>query len=233
MTLVFAHRGASVAEAENTLAAFRVAVAMGADGVELDVRRTADGDLAVHHDAHLADGRAVVEVVAGDLPPEVPSLAAAVEACGDLVVNIELKDLPGEPGHDPSHPLVEAVLAVVADADLGPRALISSFDVTAVDRVRALAPGVETAFLALTPPDPRAGAALVERCRRHGHRVVHPFHGGVTAELLERCAEAGLTVNTWTVDDPGRIVELAALGVDGIVTNVPDVARRALAEPVA
>ena len=60
MTQVIGHRGASRAERENTLEAFHAAVAQGADGVELDVRRTADGALAVHHDAHLPDGRAIV-----------------------------------------------------------------------------------------------------------------------------------------------------------------------------
>jgi glycerophosphoryl diester phosphodiesterase len=81
---IFAHRGASAVERENTVAAFAAAVAMGADGVELDVRRTADGALAVHHDAHLADGRLLVEVAAGDLPSEVPSLVEALAACGDV-----------------------------------------------------------------------------------------------------------------------------------------------------
>jgi len=62
VTLVYAHRGASAAEPENTLAAFRAAARMGADGVELDVRRTADGGAAVVHDATLADGRPVASV---------------------------------------------------------------------------------------------------------------------------------------------------------------------------
>lgn len=227
MTSVFAHRGASAAEPENTLAAFRAAVALGADGVELDVRRTADGALAVHHDAALPDGRAIVEVAAAALPPSVPLLDAALDACGDLVVNVELKDLPGEAGHDPSHPLVPAVLRAVGGAAGG--VLISSFDITAVDRVLALDPTVPTAFLAVLGPDPERAALLIDRCRRHRHRTFHPLHVGVDAELVARCADAGIALNTWTVDDLGRIVELAALGVDGIITNVPDVARSALA----
>ena len=69
MTTVIAHRGASNAFPENTVAAFRGAHEMGADMVELDVRRTADGRLAIHHDAHLPDGRAICDVASGDLPP--------------------------------------------------------------------------------------------------------------------------------------------------------------------
>ena len=68
MTQVIAHRGASGLEPENTVAAFRRAVALGADGVELDVRRSADGVLVVHHDARLADGRAIVTVPEAELP---------------------------------------------------------------------------------------------------------------------------------------------------------------------
>ncbi len=67
--LVIAHRGASAARPENTLEAFRHAATLGADWVELDVRRTADDRLTVHHDAVLPDGRAIVHLAAGDLPP--------------------------------------------------------------------------------------------------------------------------------------------------------------------
>ena len=63
---------------------------------------------------------------------------------------------------------------------------------------------------------------------RSGHAALHPYDATVTAELVSACHEAGLLVNVWTVDDPARIRELADIGVDGIVTNVPDVARHAL-----
>ncbi|MFM9131198.1 MAG: glycerophosphodiester phosphodiesterase, partial [Actinomycetota bacterium] len=67
---IIAHRGASRAETENTLAAFRTAGRMGADAVELDVRRTLDGAMAVHHDDHLADGRNIVDLDAAELPSQ-------------------------------------------------------------------------------------------------------------------------------------------------------------------
>ena len=224
---VYAHRGASAAQPENTVAAFEAAVAMGADGVELDVRRTADGALAVHHDALLADGRLLVEVAVAELPSEVPSLAEALAACGDLVVNVEVKNWPRDPDHDPSLRVAEAVAAVVAP--MGPQALVSSFNVADVDRVRALDASIPTALLAAFAPDADTAGRFVDRARRRGHGAVHPHHGAVTAHLVHLAHAAGLRVNTWTVDDPERIVELAGLGVDGIVTNVPDVALAALA----
>ena len=223
---VYAHRGASVAQRENTVAAFEAAVAMSADGVELDVRRTADGALAVHHDAHLADGRLLVEVAVADLPSEVPSLAEALVACGDLVVNVEVKNWPRDPDHDPSLRVAEAVAAVVGA--MGPRALVSSFNLADVDRVRAVDASIPTGLLAAFAPDADTAGRFVDRARRRGHGAVHPHHGAVTAHLVDLAHAAGLQVNTWTVDEPERILALAALGVDGIVTNVPDVALAAL-----
>ena len=110
MTQVIGHRGASRAERENTLAAFRAAVAQGADGVELDVRRTADGALAVHHDAHLPDGRAIVATTWADMPDHVPDLASALDACAGLrTVNVEIKNWPGDVDFDPSLAVVDRV----------------------------------------------------------------------------------------------------------------------------
>ena len=90
---VIAHRGASRAERENTLEAFRRAGLMGADAVELDVRRTADGAMAIHHDASLSDGRVICELQSVDLPAHIPMLSAALDACEGMWVNIEIKNL--------------------------------------------------------------------------------------------------------------------------------------------
>ncbi|HEX3426460.1 MAG TPA: glycerophosphodiester phosphodiesterase [Acidimicrobiales bacterium] len=129
MALVLAHRGASHAAPENTLEAFAVARRLGADGVELDVRRSADGELVVHHDAEVAGRGPVSSLAAAELPPAVPSLEAALRACSGLVVNIELKDLPGEPGFDPTYPLPQAVARLVAEVlaaglDVGHRVVV-------------------------------------------------------------------------------------------------------------
>src|SRR3954469_6795725 len=120
-----AHRGASRAARENTLAAFALAVTMGADMVELDVRRTADGALAVHHDAHLPGGPAVVNVAAADLPPYVPLLDEALDACSSVVVNVEIKNMPGEPDHDERGGAANAVVDVVRRRRLWDRVVVS------------------------------------------------------------------------------------------------------------
>ena len=135
MVTVIAHRGASAAAPENTIEAFRLARELGADWVELDVRRTADGVVVVHHDAHLADGRMVGDLAVDDLPEHVPSLAEALEACEGMGVNIEIKNLPDDPDFDADH-LVSAAVAGLVAAYLGPeRSLVTSFNVDAVDSV--------------------------------------------------------------------------------------------------
>src|SRR4029078_7765283 len=96
-TAIIAHRGASADYPENTVEAFRAAGPLGANWVELDVRRTADGAPAVHHDAQLRAGRAIVGAAAADLPESVPSLAQALDACRPLGVNVEIKNSPHDP----------------------------------------------------------------------------------------------------------------------------------------
>jgi glycerophosphoryl diester phosphodiesterase len=227
VTLVYAHRGASAAEPENTVAAFRTAARMGADGVELDVRRTADGGAAVAHDAALADGRLIADVALADVPPEVPRLDEALDACAGLVVNVEVKNAPWDPDFDADEALAELVVRTLADRDGQDRVIVSSFGEGAVARIRALEPALPTALLTAVLTDDQVDG-LVAQVAAAGHVAVHPHHLTVTPHLLGRCRDAGLAVNTWTVDDPERIAALADLGVDGVVTNVPDVALRAL-----
>jgi glycerophosphoryl diester phosphodiesterase len=222
VTQVIAHRGASAAATENTLPAFRLARELGSDWVELDARLSADGVVVVHHDAHLGDGRTLVQVRVEELPPSVPTLAEALEECEGMGVNIEIKNLPDDPDYDASHAVVDAVAGVV-QAYLGPsRALVSSFNMDSVDRLRSVDPSIPCAWLFFEMTDP---GSVVDRAVAHGMQAIHPYDRLVDGALVRRAHEAGLEVNVWTVDDAARMRELVNLGVDGICTNVPDVAR--------
>ncbi len=223
MTQVIAHRGASKAAHENTLDAFRLAQTMGAEWVELDARRAADGVVVVHHDAHLADGRILAEISSEDLPDHIPNLAEALEACGDTSVNIEIKNLPNDPDYDEDHLVADAVAGLV-HAYLGPqRALITSFNIDAVDRIRAVDPSIPCGWLLFQMTDP---ASAIGRAVAHEMKAIHPWDVLVDVNFVNRAHAAGLLVNVWTVDDPERMAQLIEMGVDGICTNVPDVARR-------
>lgn len=260
MTKVIGHRGASRDERENTLAAFRAAAAQGAHGVELDVRRTADGRLAIHHDAHLPDGRAIRATTWDDMPDHVPDLAQALDACrGFATVNVEIKNWPDDADFDPTLGVVDRVVAELAGRPPTERAavLVSCFHLPSLDRVRALDADIATGWLMIgpgvgpggalvttegdsrhsapvDPGDPHAAiAATVSAAVAAGHVALHPHHMFVNAELVAAAHEAGLAVNTWTADEPDRIRWLAATGVDAVITNVPSVALAALDEPPA
>ncbi len=226
--LVLGHRGASATFPENTVPAFRAALDLGADGVELDVRRTGDGALAICHDAHLPDGRPIVETPATELPADVPDLEAALDACKDAtVVNVEIKNWPDDVDFDPTEQLADQVVALLEErGELADgRILVTSFHLPTVDRVHALAPALDTGWLLIDPGDP---AAVVEQVTRHGHRAIHPHHAFVNAELVEAAHAAELAVNAWTVDDPDRIRWLAGIGIDAVIVNDPAAALAAL-----
>jgi glycerophosphoryl diester phosphodiesterase len=218
---VIAHRGASTAFPENTVEAFHGALAAGADWVELDARRTADGALVVHHDAVLPDGRVIVELAADELPDHVPRLAEALDACAGMGVNIEIKNNAPDPDLDPTEIVADGVAALLAERGEVDEVLISSFNPATLLHLRDRAPHLATALLVVEPPDD-----VVAQLVAAGHVALHPYDWWASPELIERCHAAGLKVNVWTVDDPARMQELLAAGADGLCTNVPDVARK-------
>lgn len=223
--LVYGHRGASADAPENTLEAFALARTQGAHGVELDVRRCRDGDMALHHDAELADGRRIVELVRADLPAGSCTLAEALDVCEGMVVNIEIKNVSIDPDHDPTCALADNVVALLHERGGRDRVIVSSFGLPTIDRVRAIDPDVPTAFLTFIEP---MGPKAIELAARHGHQAIHPHVATVDEAYVALAHDHGLAVNVWTVDDPEQIRQLAAWGVDGIVTNVPAIAIDAL-----
>lgn len=223
---VIAHRGASKAERENTVAAFRRAGVMGAQAVELDVRRTNDGVLVVHHNPHFGDGRLVSATDHADLPEHVPTLGEALDACAGMWVNVEIKNDPAEPDFDATESIADETIAHLLARDADDRWVISCFRMETVDRCRALAPQIKTAWLCAEAP-----SGVAQTLLKKGHFALHPWVAVLTRETVAACHAAGVQVNTWTCDDPARMAELIEWGIDGICTNVPDVALAAVKAP--
>ncbi len=218
--LVLAHRGASAAAPENTPEAFELADRLGADGVELDVRRALDGRLLVAHDPL---PESMVETDALGLA----TLAEVLDACGDrMLVNVEIKNSKGDAGYDPTMSMIAPIIDELRRR--GPQArqrwLISSFSWTTVATCRELAPDIATACLTSAPVD----HATVERLAAAGHAALHPWEPQVDEALVALCHANAMAINAWTCNDPARLVALAGLGVDGVCTDVPDVALTAL-----
>ena len=224
VTQVMAHRGASSVELENSVAAFRRAVAMGAQAAELDVRRTAGGTLVVHHNPVLDDGRVIYTLTASELPEHIPTLDQALDACRPLWVNIEIKNDPSEPDFDPDDTIAEATVECLSRRQEGASQwLISSFRRSTIDHCRRLQPSIATAWLTVAVPDDEIDA-VAQDLAAAGHRALHPWVGALNRHAVETCHRHGVEVNTWTCDDPERMKELIEWGVDGICTNVPDIA---------
>lgn len=225
MVRVIAHRGASAAAPENTVEAFHLARELGADWVELDARRCADGAIVVHHDDVLADGRVIVEMNLSELPPGVCTLAAALDACEPMAVNIEIKNWPTDRDFDETDLVAAEVVAEVRRRHAHGSVLVSCFHRPTLDRVRELDPAIPTAFLLMHPGAGTTWEQLAADVAAGGHGALHPWDGAVDETVVAAAAAHGLEVNVWTVDDPDRMAALIALGVHGLCTNVPDVAR--------
>lgn len=233
--VVIAHRGASAYRPENTLPAYELAVAQGADMLEIDLHRTRDGEIVISHDASLAHfGRVgdiadltlaeVRELDAGG-GERVPTLFEVLDGFGHrLPINLEIKR-----GTGGRYEGIEAMaLAAVEARGLLGRMLFSSFDDGVLEEVRRCSPEARLAALAhpLSRGDP------VERARRVGAEAVNPDRRIATPELVAAAARAGLAVYSYTVDLEGEMERLLDLGVSGLFTNRPDV-MRALVDPRA
>lgn len=221
MVAIFAHRGARRSAPENTEEAFQLAVELGADGIELDVRLTVDRVAIVHHDPTLTDGRVISDIPFRELPHSIPSLQAALDACGGSVtVNVEIKNSPHEQSFDSEFEVVRRVVDELdIRADDGGRWLVSSFNLATLNEFHRLRPEIRSAFL--TAGEPESG---LETAIEHEHCVWHPWWQDVSADLVAAAHDHGITVNVWTCNEPEHIERMIGWGVDGIITDVPDVA---------
>src|SRR6476620_3230778 len=186
--LVLAHRGANRLAPENTVPAMALAVERGADGVELDVHRAADGSLVVRHDADAVGGQTLAEVL---------------DVCRGRLVNVEIKD---------PHAADDVCALLAARGD--DRVLVSALDWAVVDRVRELAPHLATGLLSFgLPPDEGLVTAVV---RKHTavHRDVWTLTTIDVAAFVTRAHEQRVQVNVWTVNDADQLVMLRDAGVD-------------------
>ena len=219
--LVIAHAGASAVRTPNTIEAFLEARRLGSDMVELDVRLTADGAVVVHHDAEVPGVGLIYQSPVSALPEWVPLLEAAMVACEGMDVNVEIKANPQEVDAGTAPALAAAVAALVDEGGYLDRVIVSSFAMTTIDAVRLAQPNLPTAWLIGQGWD---AMRACEQAAARGHVALHPWHLLVSAELIDRAHELGLAVNTWTCDEADHMAQMADWGIDGICTNVPDVA---------
>jgi glycerophosphoryl diester phosphodiesterase len=252
VTAVIAHRGDWLEGPgplpQNSVAAVLQALDAGADGAEVDARMTADGVIVLHHDARLGaddahagcrlpSGTAICDARASEVG-HLGTLSGLLEALAEWagrgggagedapVLNVELKDLPGEPGWDAGYRLVHDVARLLVEAGAGEwpgprgsapvRVIVSSFDPVALAELRRLSPGLAAGLLLAPGADWRAALPGAV-----GLRAVNPADADGGPELFAAASAAGLAVLPWTVDDPVRAAALAAMGAAGVITNRP------------
>jgi glycerophosphoryl diester phosphodiesterase len=232
--LIFAHRGASRAAPENTLPAFEAAVALGADGVELDVQYTSDGKMVIFHNLTLEEtsigtGRVTAHTLdelraldaGGWFSPEfagtrIPTLDEVLNLlCGRLLLNIEIKSLDMVGAG-----LGADVAAAVQAHHMQDQVVLSSFNPFALRRAKQAAPEIEHALLLAHDLPGWMGWGLTRRYSKADS--LHPEAAMVNAPYMAWARRLGMPVRPWTVDEEDEMRRLIALGVDAIITNVPD-----------
>ena len=239
MTKNFAHRGYSGKYPENTMLAFRKAVEAGADGIELDVQLTRDGEPVILHDEQVdrtTDGTGwVKDLTLAELRKldasylytgqyglnPVPTLREYCEFIRDLpvITNIEMKTGVFEyPGMD------EKVWDMIQEYHLEEKVIISSFNHYTILRMRELAPALKYGFLSET--------WIIDAgkyCHEHGVACYHPMFRSLTQEVVAELKQYGLEINTYTVNTEEDVRDLAAKGIDAVIGNFPEMTRDVLA----
>lgn len=230
-TLIFGHRGAKAYAPMNTIPAFELAVAQGADGVELDVWLSKDGYPVIIHD-DTVDGttngqgniqeKTLAEIKALDAGSyfdarfagtQVPTLDEVFEAVGkQLIINVEIKS--NEVRRD-------GIERVVSDCiirhNMQRRVIISSFDARVLKTFREIMPEVPIGYL--YAPNYTFFPEIMDTLT---HEARHPHESVLTEDYVKGLR--GYRINTWTVNEPTRVKELITLGIDAIITDKPDMA---------
>ena len=230
--LIFGHSGAQAYAPSNTLPAFLLAAEKGAHGTELDVHRSKDGHPVCLHDftvdastngtGRVADltleelkaldaGSWFSQDFAGE---KIPTLDEVFEAIGQkLFINVEIKSITEE-----TDGIEQCVADCILRHDMSERVFISSFNPLTLKRFREILPDVPIGFLY----GKESPAIAHELIKDISVEAIHPESSLITSELVEKAHADGQRVNAWTVNDSKRAAELRDLGVDCIITDVPD-----------
>jgi len=240
MPLIIAHRGASALAPENTIAAFRLAKELGADGIELDVMLSADEKLVVIHDQSVirtTNGQGKVNEMSWD---ELKSLDAGSkfdvrfngeplplldqvfeELGGQFLINVELKNYA-----TPHDQLTEKVIDLILKMGISESVILSSFNARNLLKAESLEPSISRGLLTLPGLPGIFYRGLLGK--RYHYDALHPYHKDVNAKMVSRLHAQGKQVNVWTVDKPEDLLRMRNLGVDMVICNDPAHAREVI-----
>lgn len=213
MVKILGHRGNPAIHPDNTLLGIESAAGL-CDGVEIDFRRCATGELVLSHDPAVS-GRVVSETPL-DVLVEQYGLATAEALFAldlDADLDLEVKNWPMDPGFERDH-----AIGLDVAASARPRDVVTCFYWPTIDTVKALMPHVSTGLLF---EGDVAWAAALNHALRHEHGTLAPHHTLIDGDLVNAAHEHSIEVAVWTVDDRPLVMKLVELGVDTIITNKP------------
>ena len=227
--LIIGHRGASAVAPENTMASFHEAVAVGADGIEFDVRLTRDGVPVIIHDSTLRRTARLPHRIAELTWPELQQLDQTVPSLNELLtlfesnklmMYVEIKcDSPSE-----RLPLAEACCKLINQHSVKERVIVGSFDLAVLKVVRSIDSEIKTAAsfeLAISTASPLSDQYILDKTSTVEACVLALYHRLARKRLVEKAKLAGLWVAVWTVDNPEWVQRARALGIDALITNDP------------
>jgi glycerophosphoryl diester phosphodiesterase len=219
-TKVIGHRGSPRHGLENTFESFDAAEAEGADGFELDVRLTSDGEVVLHHDPDILFGERRVPIATLTMPElaqtRVPTLRDVFLRYGaDPLYLIELKA-----GPSPRPGLLEfRVATLLREFHLVARSTVLSFSAEMLRRIKETEPAIETCLNFEKAPDQGSGRLWPDLPA--GCRAIGPFLFLVSDELFSGARAAGLGIHVWTVNEADMAEHLASVGAASVITDVP------------
>lgn len=244
-TLVAAHRGGAALWPENSLLAFRSALALGVDALELDLHLTADGEVVVLHDPtldrtstgggpvremKLADLAAVrLKTRAGALTGErVPTFAQVLDLAAPTSVEL-VPEIKVDAKRQRYDGIEEKVLALIRARGLLARTTVQAFQVETIRRLRELEPQARTMLLVArgdVERDRARPAEAVRRARELGATDLGMNHRLIDADVMAAARAAGIRVAAWTVNEEADMRRMVGLGVDMVMSDRPDLAKR-------
>ena len=231
-TLNFAHRGFTTAAPENSLAAFKSAMDLGVDGIELDVRTCKSGEVVVFHDPTLkrmTNGRGFVrnKTLAelkslrlnsdnASLNEGIPTLEEVIDAVGErLVLNIEIKT-----NGLPRNNIESKVVEILGRHGVEHSTIISSFNPVVIRRLTRIDRDLLTGYL--IDKNFTVRKSEIPMTKLSGAKAVHLDKSLAQQKLIQRLRDRGYYSVVWSVNDPYLMKELLQMGVDGIITDRPD-----------
>lgn len=222
--LAIAHRGASGSVFENSPSAFKKAIALGADMIETDVRRTLDGELVIMHDYSIKGSTGHVGRVAKLTLRELQKIRLRNdeeiwtverllgETRGKIQVNLEIK----------AKRVVESLVKLVKRMDLTEEILYSNFRMNTLKKIKALDPTARVGFLTIFPISFLRVANFLKKLVKIGGEALCPEHLLLSRSTMRISHGLNLKVFPWTVNDPRKIKKCLEFGADGVMTDYPE-----------